>query len=95
MSSEKRLYQHSLRGLQKMQPTAHQGPTVTLALLMAGSILGKTAQLSKMSPKVPGASQDTSVAARMRRWVANPNVPYAVYFQPYAAALLAAPRPSP
>lgn len=90
MSNEKRIYRHILRSLQQMQPTAHAGHTATLAMMISGIILGKTAQLSKMSTEVPLPQKDKSIEERMRRWVANPNVPLAVYFHPYAQALLAA-----
>jgi len=90
MSNEKRLYRHILHGLQHMQPTAHQGHTTTLAMMISGIILGKTAQLSKMRTEVPLPQKNKSIAERMRRWVANPNVQLPVYFHPYAHALLAA-----
>ena len=89
MSNQRRVLKNVLRGLKKMLPTAKQGHTISLAMLITGIVLGKTAQLSKISTEIPGPAKDSSIEKRLRRWVKHPNVTPEVYFIPFAKQLLA------
>lgn len=89
MSNQRRVLKNVLSGLKKMLPTAKQGHTVSLAMLITGIVLGKTSQLSKISTEIPGPAKDASIEKRLRRWVKNPNVTREVYFIPFAKQLLA------
>ena len=88
MSNQRRVLKNVLRGLKKMLPTAKQGHTISLAMLITGIVLGKIAQLSKISTEIPGPAKDSSIEKRLRRWVKHPNVTPEVYFIPFAKQLL-------
>ncbi|OQY30602.1 MAG: hypothetical protein B6I38_07150 [Anaerolineaceae bacterium 4572_5.1] len=89
MSNQRRVLKNVLGGFKKMLPTAKQGHTVSLAMLITGIVLGKTAQLSKISTEIPGPAKDARLEKRLRRWVKHPNVTPAVYFIPFVKQLLA------
>lgn len=88
MSNQQRVFKNVLGGLKKMLPTAKQGHTASLAMLITGLVLGKNAQLSKISNEVPWPAKNESIEKRLRRWVKNPNVAPEVYFIPFAQQLL-------
>ena len=48
MSNQRRVLKNVLGSLKKMLPTAKQGYTVSLAMLVTGIVLEKTAKLSKI-----------------------------------------------
>lgn len=62
---------------------------MTLAMMIAGIVLSRKAQLSEMSSEIPTATQEQSVEMRMRRWVKDALDVDAVYM-PFARQILAA-----
>lgn len=88
MSDNYRVYSTVKNRLKKMMPTQPQGHVVTLAMMIAGIVCGKKAQLGPISNEVPAGPKDVSLERRMRRWVANEQVSVEVYFMPFAYAVL-------
>jgi hypothetical protein len=89
MSDNYRVYSRVKNQLKKMMPTQPQGHVVTLAMMIAGIVCGKKAQLGSMSAEVPTDTKDQSTERRMRRWVSNEYVAVDEYFMPFAQAVLA------
>ena len=88
MSDKHRVYSKVKNRLKKMMPMQPQGHVVTLAMMIAGIVCGKKAQLGPMSNEVPYGNKDDSLERRMRRWVSNERIGAAVYFLPFARGLL-------
>ena len=72
-----------------MSPKGRRSALVTLAMMVAGIVMGKKAQLSAMSGQIPSGTKDASIEKRMHRWVKNDNVSEAMYFVPFVKELLA------
>jgi hypothetical protein len=77
-----------LKTLKQLMPTATQGHVVTLAMMVAGIVLGKKAQLSAMSEEIPAEAKDKSIEKRMPRFVRNPRIGEEIYFMPFAELIL-------
>jgi hypothetical protein len=88
VSDNYRVYSKVKNQLKKMLPTQPQGHVVTLAMMVAGIVCGKKAQLGPMSNQVPYGNKDGSLERRMRRWVSNERVEAEVYFLSFARGLL-------
>lgn len=89
MSDRQRVYNEvlkTLKGVMKQQMETH---VVTLAMMICGIVLGKKAQLSAMSSEIPHTAKDASIERRMVRFVKNERIDVAVYYMPFAQALLA------
>lgn len=61
----------------------------TLAGLISGIVGSKSTNLPHVASKVPDGTQADSRVKRFTRWVSNDSVETAIYFLPYAEALLA------
>ena len=88
MSDNDRVYSRVKNQLKKMMPTQPQGHIVTLAMMIAGIVCGKKAQLGPMSAEVPADIKDKSTERRMRRWVSNEHIEAEAYFMPFAKGVL-------
>ena len=88
MTDSQRVYTKVRQTLKELMPTAKQGHVVTLAMMVAGIVLGKKAQLSAMSAEVPADAEDKSIEKRMQRWVRNPRIGETIYFMPFAELIL-------
>jgi hypothetical protein len=75
--------------LKQMMKLDHQGQVATLAMMIAGIILSRNAQLSMMSSEVPSETKEKSIEMRMRRWVKDDLDVEAVYM-PFARQILEA-----
>ena len=67
---KKSLYQDYAKA-QKMMPQAPQNQMVTVAMMVAGIVLGGKAQLSAMSLEIPHPAKPASLEKRMHRLVKN------------------------
>jgi hypothetical protein len=69
---------------------SHQGHVVTLAMMIAGIVLSRKAQLSVMSEEIPGPAKNQSHEMRMRRFVRNQRIDVELTYMPFARQILAA-----
>lgn len=88
MTDRMKVYTKVLKTLKQLMPQASQGHVVTLAMMVAGIVLGKKAQLSAMSEEIPAEAKDKSIEKRMQRWVRNPRIGEEIYFMPFAELIL-------
>ena len=89
MTDRQRVYTEVLRTLKYLLKGQKQGHVVTLAMMIAGIVLSKKAQLSVMSSEVPYLIKDASIEKRMHRFVKNPRIEVTSYYMPFAAAIVA------
>jgi hypothetical protein len=68
----------------------HPGHVLTLAMMIAGIVLGKKAQLSEMAGEIPVPVKDKSIEMRMRRWVKHPELEAEAIYLPFALQILQA-----
>lgn len=89
MTDSYRVYTKVHRMLKQMLNLDHQGQVVTLAMMIAGIVLSRKAQLSAMSSEIPTQTQEESIEMRLRRWVKDDIDVEAVYM-PFARQILEA-----
>jgi hypothetical protein len=75
--------------LKQMLKLDHQGQVETLAMMIAGIVMSRKAQLSVMSSEIPTETKEKSVEMRMRRWVKDELDVEAIYM-PFARQILEA-----
>ncbi len=88
MSERFKIYKEVLTTLKKFLKQQTQGHVVTLAMMIAGIVIGKKAQLSAMGSELPLKQKDSSIVERMRRFVKNDNIELATYYMPFASLIL-------
>ena len=74
MTDRYRVYTKVRKTLKSMIKNQHPGHVLTLAMMIAGIVLGKKAQLSEMAGEIPVPVKDKSIEMRMRRWVKHPEL---------------------
>ena len=84
-----RVYTKVKKTIKQMMKMDHQGQVVTLAMMIAGIVLSRKAQLSAMSAEIPTKTKEKSIEMRMRRWVKEEIDVEAVYM-PFAHQILEA-----
>jgi hypothetical protein len=89
MTDRYRVYTKVKKTLKQMMKLDHQGQVVTLAMMIAGIVMSRKAQLSVMSSEIPTETKEKSVEMRMRRWVKDELDVEAVYL-PFARQILEA-----
>jgi len=89
MTDRYRVYTQVKKMLKQMMKLDHQGQVVTLAMMISGIVLSRTAQLSAMSLEIPTDTKEKSLEMRMRRWVKDDIDVEAVYM-PFARQILEA-----
>jgi hypothetical protein len=95
MTDHYRVYTKVLKTLKQMMGLAHQGHIQTLALMITGIVIGRNAQLSKISEEAPVEAKDKSTEMRLRRWVKNSEIDVDVMYMPFARQILEALSMSP
>lgn len=85
-----RVYLKVLKVLQGMMKLSHPGHLVTLAMLIAGIVVSRHAQLSRISGEIAATAKDKSIEMRFRRWIKNEHSDPEVLYLPFAEHLLAA-----
>jgi hypothetical protein len=92
MSDNLRRYRAIRKALTQWYPSVPQGNLArhltTLAALISGIVGSKSTQLPHIAGKVPDGTKLESRVKRFTRWVGNDKITEAVYFVPYAEALL-------
>jgi Transposase DDE domain len=63
---------------------------VTLAMMIAGIVTGRNAQLSAVSTEIAVAAKEKSVEMRLRRWVKRKQIDAEEVYMPFAKQILAA-----
>lgn len=89
MTDRDKVYTKVKKTIKQMPKLDHQGQVVTLAMMIAGIVMSRKAQLSMMSSEVPSQTKEQSIEMRMRRWVKDDLDVEAVYM-PFARQILEA-----
>lgn len=90
MTDRYKVYSKVLKTLKSSVKLSHPGHVVTLAMMVAGIVLSKKAQLSEMSSEIPGAAKDKSLEMRLRRFVKHEHLDAEAIFLPFAHQVLQA-----
>lgn len=89
MTDRLKVYSKVEKMLKSLLPTAPQHYTVALAMMVAGMVLGKKAQLSELSYQLPSRAKPASVAKRFHRFVTAKTIEPTHYFMPFAEQIIA------
>ena len=90
MTDRYRVYTKVLQTLKRQLKMYRQGHVVTLAMMIAGIVMSRKAQLAVMSGEVPTDAKEKSTEMRMRRWVKHEKIDVEVTYMPFAQQILAA-----
>lgn len=90
MTDRYKVYSKVLKTLQALVKLHHPGHVVTLAMMVAGIVLSKKAQLSEMSSEIPSPAKDKSLEMRLRRFVKHEHLDADTIFMPFAQQVLRA-----
>lgn len=88
MTDKMKVYTKIMQTLKKMMPHIPQNQMVTVAMMVAGIVLGRKAQLSAISLEVPHPAKPASLEKRMQRFVKNEDFEVAVNYLPFAELIL-------
>lgn len=88
MTDRYKVYTKVLKTIKHFVTDQHPGHTVTLAMMIAGIVMSKKAQLSEMSSEIPTAAKDKSIEMRLRRWVKHDRIDGEMIYLPFARQLL-------
>lgn len=90
MTDRYRVYTKVLKVLKEMLTLSHPGHVLTLAMLIAGIVTGRNAQLSSVSAETATKAKDKSTEMRLRRWVKHRSIEADVVYMPFAKQILEA-----
>ena len=90
MTDRYTIYTKVLKMLNQMIKIEPRGHLVTLAMMIAGIVTGRNAQLSVMSSEILGTAKEKSVEMRLRRWVKHDQIDAEVVYLPFARQILEA-----
>jgi len=90
MTDHNTVYTKVLKILKQMTKMENQRHMVTLAMMVAGIVTGRNAQLSAMSSEILVAAKEKSVEMRLRRWVKHSRVDAEVVYMPFVRQILEA-----
>jgi hypothetical protein len=90
MTDRYKVYTKVLKVLQEMLTLSHPGHVLTLAILIAGIVTGRNAQLSSVSSETVTKAKDKSIEMRLRRWVKHKSIDADVIYIPFAKQVLEA-----
>ena len=92
MSDNITRYRQVRNALESLYPTQPQGNLArhldTLAAMISGIVGSKSVQLPQIAAKTPLGVKVASIEKRIKRWLTNENTEKAVFYLPYAQALL-------
>jgi hypothetical protein len=88
MTDKMKVYTKIMQKLKKMMPQTPQNQIVTVAMMVAGIVLGRKAQLSNISLEVPHPAKPASLEKRMHRFVKNRRFEVDVNYLPFARLIL-------
>ena len=89
MTNKMKVYTKIMQKLKKMMPQTPQNQMVTTAMMIAGIVLGRKAQLSAISLEVPHPAKPASLEKRMHRFIKNERFEVEVNYLPFAELILA------
>jgi hypothetical protein len=84
MTDRYKVYTKVLKVLKEMVTLSHPGHVLTLAMLIAGIVTGRNAQLSSVSAETAAKAKDKSTEMRLRRWVKHKAIDADVIYMPFA-----------
>lgn len=90
MTDRYKVYTKVLKVLKEMVKMSHPGHVLTLAMLIAGIVTSRKAQLSSVSAETATEAKDKSVEMRLRRWVKHAGINADAIYLPFAKQILEA-----
>jgi hypothetical protein len=90
MTDRYKVYTKVLKVLKEMLTLSHPGHVLTLAMMIAGIVTGRNAQLSSVSAETATKAKDKSTEMRLRRWVKHTCIEADVVYMPFAKQILEA-----
>jgi hypothetical protein len=90
MTDRYRVYTKVLKVLKEMLRLSHPGHLLTLAMLIAGIVVSRKAQLSAVSAETATKAKDKSTEMRLRRWVKHNSIDTDVIYMPFAQQIMEA-----
>lgn len=90
MTDRYKVYTKVLKVLKEKLILSHPGHVLTLAMLIAGIVTGRNAQLSAVSAETATQAKDKSIEMRLRRWVKHKSIEADVVYLPFAKQVLEA-----
>ena len=88
MTNNMKVYTKVMQKLKKMMPQTPQNQLVTTAMMVAGIVLGRKAQLSAISFEVPLPAKPASLEKQMQRFVKNERFEVETNYLPFAELIL-------
>jgi hypothetical protein len=88
MTDQYQVYTKVLKVLKEMVKLSHPGHVLTLAMMIAGLVTGRKAQLPAVSAEISTDAKDSSVEMRIRRWLKNDGIDADVIYMPFAKQIL-------
>jgi len=88
MTDRYKVYTKVLKTIKQFVTDQHPGHIITLAMMIAGIVMSKKAQLSEMSSEIPTAAKDKSTEMRLRRWVKHDGIDEEMIYLPFAQQIL-------
>ncbi len=90
MTDRYKVYTKVLKVLKEMLTLSYPGHVLTLAMMIAGIVTGRNAQLSSVSAETATTAKDKSTEMRLRRWVKHESIDADVVYMPFAKQILEA-----
>ncbi len=90
MTDKMKVYTKVLKMMKQMLPTSSENQVIVLAMLVAGIVTGRKAQLSEISLHIPHSSKPESLTKRFHRFVKNKHVNPETIYMPFAQLILQA-----
>lgn len=90
MTDRYKVYTKVLKVLKEMVRLSHPGHVLTLAMMIAGIVTSRHAQLSSVSAETATQAKEKSTEMRLRRWVKHQQIDADVVYLPFARQILEA-----
>lgn len=90
MTDRYKVYTKILKVLKEMIKLSHPGHVLTLAMMIAGLVTSRKAQLPAVSAEIATEAKESSTEMRFRRWVKNASIDADVVYMPFAKQILQA-----
>lgn len=88
MTDRYQVYTKVEKVLKGMLTLSHPGHVLTLAMLIAGIVTGRNAQLTSVSAETDVKAKDKSTEMRLRRWVKHRRIDTEAVYMPFARQIL-------
>lgn len=90
MTDRYKVYTKILKVLKEMIKLSHPGHVMTLAMMIAGLVTSRKAQLPAVSAEIEADVKESSTEMRFRRWVKNASIDADAIYMPFAKQILQA-----